>query len=268
MRSVFFIAAVLVSILYYDANVSAQIPRVPSVPSATPKPAPSVAISEPVSVQESTGRGEQKGGYPKHFFFTTASKATGKILKAKELVACISGDNANPSNSGAFKKVVPTVGGQKGRVIDAGTCDVVVLVIKDAEGEKNLERDNAGFGVYKIVGDNLELMFKPEAGQHVAVGKPDLAAKTELNKKDTVACGHPELRNSFRPNPDTWKNWANDYNDASRMPGLTLDTYPLKYRCEVWVMTLADYDAFVKKFGNRHPVFDVNTTDTVLRRRK
>lgn len=247
----------------------AQIPRV-SIPRATPKPTPMqpVSIAEPVNVPETSGKPVQRGEYPKHFFFTTAAKATGKVLKAKDLVACISGDNANPSNAAAFKKVVPTVGGQKGRVIDAGTCDVVVLVIKDAEGEKNLERDNAGFAVYKIVGDDLELMFKPESGQHVAVGKMDLASSQELKKIDVRACGHPELRNSFRPNPDTWKTWVNEYADGERIPRMTVDNYPLKYSCDVWVMTMPIFDAFVKKFGNRHPLFDVNTTDPVLRRKK
>lgn len=250
-------------------TVIGQIPRI-SIPKAAPKPTPTPAqAKDQPTVEVSTAKASvQVGEYPKHFFFTTAAKATGKVLKAKDLVACISGDNANPSNAGAFKKVMPTVGGQKGRVIDAGTCDVVVLVIKDAEGEKNLERDNAGFAVYRIVGDDLELMFKPESGQHVAVGKMDLASSQELKKIDVRACGHPELRNSFRPNPDTWKTWVNEYADGERIPRMTVDNYPLKYSCDVWVMTMPIYDAFVKKFGNKHPVFDVNTTDPVLRRKK
>lgn len=269
MRSIFFGSVVAVVSVLLAFELHAQRPGLPSVPSI-PKPSPSPVKpkDEPRAETNASKTAVSAGEYPKHFFFTTAAKATGKVLKAKDLVACISGDNANPSNAGAFKKVVPTVGGQKGRVIDAGTCDVVVLVIKDAEGEKNLERDNAGFAVYKIVGDDLELMFKPEAGQHVAVGKMDLASSQELKKIDVRACGHPELRNAFRPNPDTWKTWVNEYADGERIPRMTVDNYPLKYSCDVWVMTMPIYDAFVKKFGNKHPVFDVNTTDPVLRRKK
>lgn len=235
----------------YDSR--GQIPRMPTVrPSATPKPTPSI----------------EQGDFPKHFFFTTAAKATGTTLRARDLVACISGDNASPSNARAFKRVVPTVGGQKGRVIDAGTCDVVVLVIKDADGEKNLERDNAGFAVYRIVGDDLELLFKPMSGDLVAVGKMDLASSQELNKLDIRACGHPELRNSYRPNPNTWKTWSNEYADGERISRMTVDNYPLKYSCDVWIMSKPIYESFVKRFGNKHPVFDINTTDPVLRRRK
>lgn len=253
-------------------NVNSQIPRLPSIrPSATPSPSPSPATQRTespspagASTSESTGGGE----YPKHFFFTTEAKATSKVLKAQDLVACIFGDNANPSNKNAFKKVVPTVGGQKGRVIDAGTCDVVVLVVRNAEVEKNLQRDNAGFAVYKIVGDDLELLFKPEAGQHVAVGTIDLAGSETLSKIDLRGCGPSELRNSYRPNPNTWKNWANHFIDADRMSRLTPEASPLGRSCDVWIMTPEIHMAFVKRFGNKYPIFDVSPSDPVLRQRK
>lgn len=273
MKKTLFTSIIFTFVFAFGAfDAAAQIPRLPNIrtqptPRATPAPQPAQQQA-PAAQRTSPTAAADPNTYPKHFFFTTAAKATSDVLRAKDLVACIFGDNANPSNKDAFKKVVPTIGGQKGRVIDTGTCDVVVLVIKDAEAEKNLRRDNDGFAVYRIVGDDLELMFKPEAGQYVAVGKLELANTDSLNKLETVACGHPELRNSFRPNPNTWKNWANDYNDAERMPNLTTDTYPLRYRCDVWVMNIPNYEAFVKKFGNKHPVFDVSTSDPVLRRRK
>ncbi len=206
--------------------------------------------------------------YPKHFFFTTAAKGKEKTLRAKDLVACIFGDSANPSNKNAFKKVVPTVGGQKGRVIDAGTCDVVVLVVRNAEAEKNLKRDNAGFAVYKIVGDDLELLFAPEAGQHIAVGTMELAKSDTILKSELRACGLAELRNSYRPRPDTWKNWGNEFMDESRMATLAPEANPLGRRCDVWIMTPELHKAFVKKFGNKHPVFDVSPAEPELVRRK
>ncbi|QQS32446.1 MAG: hypothetical protein IPM50_12395 [Acidobacteriota bacterium] len=260
------------TILWGTADINAQIPRLPSVrPAATPSPSPSPAGQRTESpspaaatVTANTGGDE----YPKHFFFTTEAKATDKVLKAKDLVACIFGDNANPSNKNAFKKVVPTVGGQKGRVIDVGTCDVVVLVVRNAEVEKNLQRDNAGFAVYKIVGDDLELLFKPEAGQHVAVGTMELASSETISKIDLRGCGPSELRNSYRPNPSTWKNWANHFIDEARMATLTPEASPLGRSCDVWIMTPEIHRAFVKRFGAKHPVFDVSPSDPVLRRRK
>lgn len=248
-----------------------QIPRLPGIkPKASPAPATKPA-DEPAPANTAAASSkptDDPEGYPRHFFFTTAAKATGKILKAKDLVACIFGDNANPSNKQAFKKVVPTVGGQKGRVIDAGTCDVVVLVIKDAEAEKNLKRDNAGFAVYKIVGGDLELLFAPGTDQYIAVGTMDLARSDSLMKIDLRACGPSELRNSYRPNPDTWKNWANHFMDEDRMSRLTPEASPLGRSCDIWIMTPELHKAFVKKFGNKHPVFDVSPAEPELRRRK
>ncbi len=248
-------------------EVDGQIPRLPSVrPKATPTPAsrPQKPAVQSNSDAASAGQSED---YPKHFFFTTVAKATSDVLKAKDLTACIFGDNANPPNKNAFKKVVPTVGGQKGRVIDAGTCDVVVLVIKDAEAEKNLKRDNEGFVVYRIVGDDLDLLFKPEAGQHIAVGKMDFAGSQTLKKTEIIACGDSSLRNSFRPNPNTWKNWANEYMDAGRMAQLTPETSPLPRRCDVWIMTPELHKAFVKRFGDKHPLFNVSPGNAELTRR-
>lgn len=255
--------SLLLSIILFAQDAAAQIPGLPTI---KPKASPTPQKTEPASAAI-TAPVKGSDDYPKHFFFTTAAKAASDVLKAKDLVACISGENANPPNSNAFKKVMATVGGQKGRVIDAGTCDVVVLVIKDAEGERNLKRDNDGFAVYKIVGDDLHLLFKPESGQYLAVGKMELAGKATLEKAQTTACGHPDLRNSFRPNPDTWKSWANEYADAERMLRMTIDNYPLKYRCDVWIMAPELHKAFVGKFGNKHPVFDVNTTDPMLKLR-
>jgi hypothetical protein len=253
-------------------DIDAQIPRLPSVrPAASPTPAsnPSGQPAGSPTAPSAKATGNAEGDeFPKHFFFTTEAKATSDVLKARDLVACIFGDNANPSNKNAFKKVMPTVGGQKGRVIDAGTCDVVVLVIKDAEGEKNLKRDNEGFAVYKIVGDDLELLFRPEAGGHIAVGTTELAGLNSLNKADIRACGPSELRNSYRPNPNTWKNWSNHYMDEGRMATLTPEASPLGRSCDVWIMTPDLFKAFVKRFGNKHPVFDVSPARNELTKRK
>jgi hypothetical protein len=266
------LAVAFVCILFVVHSAVAQIPRLPSVrPAATPQatPTPSSKASEtPASTAAAPGAAHDPEGYPKHFFFTTAAKATSDVLRAKDLVACIFGDNANPSNKNAFKKVVPTVGGQKGRVIDAGTCDVVVLVVKDAEGERNLKRDNEGFAVYKIVGDDLELLFAPEAGGHIAVGTMELANSATLQKADLRACGPSELRNSYRPRPDTWKNWGNEFMDESRMATMAPEANPLGRRCDVWIMTPELHKAFVKRFGNKHPVFDVSPANPELTRRK
>lgn len=253
-------------------DAAAQIPRLPNIrtqptPRATPAPQPAQQQA-PAEQRTSPEAAADPNTYPKHFFFTTAAKATSDVLRAKDLVACIFGDNANPSNKDAFKKVVPTVGGQKGRVIDAGTCDVVVLVIKDEEAEKNLRRDNDGFAVYRIVGDDLELMFKPEAGGHIAVGTMELAGSSSLNKADIRACGPSELRNSYRPNPNTWKNWSNYFMDEERMARLTPEASPLGRSCDVWIMTPDLHRAFVKRFGNKHPVFDVSPARNELTRRK
>ncbi len=211
---------------------------------------------------------EPKSEYPQHFFFTTPQKATDKILRAKDLTACIFGDGANPSNKNAFKKVVPTVGGAKGRVIDAGTCDVVVLVIKTAEQEKNLERDNAGFAVYKIVGDDLELLFKPQTDDYVAVGTMDFASSDVLKKTDVRACGHSELRSAFRPNPNVWKNWLNELITTDNIGTRSREALAFGRSCDIWVMKPDLYEAFVKKYGNKYPTFDVSPENPELTRRK
>lgn len=275
MKNVLYYLLILAGMFFFsDLAAHAQIPRLPSVrtqpkPQATPAPpATQEPAKTPAAQSPSPAAAATHDGYPKHFFFTTAAKGKEKVLKAKDLVACIFGDNANPSNKNAFKKVVPTVGGQKGRVIDTGTCDVVVLVIKDAEAEKNLKRDNEGFAVYKIVGDDLELLFAPEAGQHIAVGTMELAKSDTLNKTDLRACGPSELRNSYRPNPDTWKNWGNQYMDDAQMANLTKDTSPLGRRCDVWIMTPELYKSFVKKFGSNYPVFNVSPSNPELTRKR
>lgn len=256
--------AVLIA-AFFAVDAASQIPRIPGIrPAASPTPAK----------QESPARGTapntatNAAAYPKYFYFTTAAKGKDRLLKAADLTACISGDNADPPNKNAFKKVVPTVGGQKGRVIDAGTCDVVVLVIKDAEGEKNLERDNEGFAVYRIAGNDLEQVFAPKGGEYIAVGKKDLAGADRIAKVDVVVCGPSEIRDSYRPSPNTWKSWSNYYMDEERMGRLTPEASPLGRSCDLWIMTPSLFKAFEKRFGTGFPIFDVSPSNPELVRRK
>ncbi len=266
MKKLFSLLAILTVFGFVGVlSVSAQLNQIKNKAKEATKPKPANQTSE----KETTGTtAKNQDAYPKHFFFTTPAKATDKILKAKDLTACIFGDGANPSNKNAFKKVVPTVGGAKGRVIDAGTCDVVVLVIKTPEQEKNLEKDNAGFAVYKIVGDDLELLFKPQAGDYIAVGTMDLASSDVLKKADLRACGHSELRSAFRPNPNTWGNWLNELITADNIGTRTRESLALGRSCAIWVMTPELYKAFVKKFGDKYPTFNVSPENPELTRRK
>lgn len=248
----------------FASDLAAQIPRIPGI-----RPAPSPTPAKPTPpAREPSANTSGQAGYPKYFYFTNEAKGKDKILKAADLIACISGDNADPPNKNAFMKVVPTVGGQKGRVIDAGTCDVVVLVIKDAEGEKNLERDNEGFVVYRIAGNDLEQVFAPKGGEYIAVGKKDLAGTDRIAKVDVVVCGPSEIRDSYRPSPNTWKSWSNYYMDEERMGRLTPEASPLGRSCDLWIMTPALFKAFEKRFGAGFPVFDVSPANPELVRRK
>jgi len=205
-----------------------------------------------------------------YFFYGKAELADRKVIPVSELRACMLGDNLRPSVRGKFKSEVTATALNQTRRMEAGECDVALVFDDRPDGLERVKRDHPGFALYRIAGDDLELVSAPAADGWIAVGRMALAAQTKLEKSQLTGCGDGPLRELFRPNPRVWMDWRpaqvkfEELNTAKQLDTANV----LLFGCDVWILSPADYARFSKKYGTKYPLFNVSADDPVLTRKQ
>lgn len=204
-----------------------------------------------------------------YWFFAKPELAKRKTIPVGELTACMLGDTLNPSVKGKFKKQITATALNRARLLESGDCDVALAFDDRPDGLERITRDQTGFAIYKISGDNLVLIVEPVT-EWIAVGRMELASQQTLEKKRIAGCGDPSLNDIFRPNPRIWKDWTQKYvkfedvktqSQKDQLNGLMWD-------CDIWIFTPADYKRFSKVYGANYPLFSVTPESDTLTRKK
>jgi hypothetical protein len=205
--------------------------------------------------------------YKSWWFFAPKEMAERKVIPMAELSACLLGEDSPPNIRDKFKRVVDGGVGTQPGLVYRKMCDVGLILNLLPEEDKNLANNYPGYAIYKISGNNLELHIYPADVKYVGVANMKYASAETLLKKDLKACGTPALARLFAPVRTIWKEGWSTW--QAPIKDLKAENNPVQYDAyDIWIMSVDDYQVYVKRVGAKHPVFDVSPEKDELTRRR